>query len=1069
MPCDWVLSTLSNTAGSGLSCILERLWNPVERQIIYLVRYGSNIGTFRERARDLEAKKTDVLRLVEDAEDRGEEIKAEVRNWQVQTIQYEMDVELLEEQIQKSEGRCHTWHLDWRKRHQLSRVATKKTVEIIEHIRLSNFESISFPARSADVRSIPTPEFVRLRSALKVIKSVMELLKDNSISINIIGVYGSGGIGKTTLMKQVMKQLGKEIPFDKVIFVRVTQTPDVKRVQDEIARFLNTELEGDVEVLRAAFLSERLKRQKRVLIILDDLWGKLDLAVVGIPYGEEHKGCKIILTSRFKEVCDEMESTNYVQVEELTDEDRLILFKKKAGLPEGTKAFDRAAEEVVRQCGKLPNAIVIIGTALRHKPVREWNEAIKRKKASTPINVEGIPEEVVLCVALGYDQLETVAKSCLQFSCLFPPYYSVSMEEFVIHGLVDRLFPQVGLLGEVGNRVHPVVLRLISSSLLLEGDRESCFRIHDDTRKVVKYIAAREGDHFIAEPGMKKGWPREDLQNCEKLSLMDGNVTALPDQPKCPRLTTLFLQNNPFADIPIAFFEHTREIKNLDLSSTNISSLAPSLPCLEKLRSLHLENTHLNDASLIREFGELEVLILKGSRILELPNGIGTVSNLKLLDLSNNLFLQVIPPNVISKLSQLEELYVGNSFGDWEVEETANGQNARFSEVASLTRLTVLYIHVSNTKVLSVDFDGPWTNLKRFRVCVNDDYWEIAPKRSMHLKNLSNSIASWVKLLLEKTEYLTLTRSSNLQDIGEIDVQGFTGLMCMHLRACSMQRIFHSNFYPTVQILEELHVEYCYSLKEVFCLEDIEGEQAGLKRLRELVLVGLPKVLTIWKGNHSVVYLKNLKLMKVKDCGKLRYLFSRTLAEGLGNLEDLSILKCDLMEEIVSVDEAEVEQGAAQERNVSSAPQPMFFPNLKKLLIGKCNKMKRVLSLTNAHNLKQLEELTVASCNHMERIITVSDEEKAAENKNVLPKLKILALEDLPELDSVYNGEIAALRWPSLEELKVWDCPKLMKLPLDTRSAPKLETFKAHSAWFEKLQWNEGYSKLRLQPLLNEK
>ncbi|KAK4851003.1 hypothetical protein QYF36_011720 [Acer negundo] len=1063
MSCDCCLSTLSVTAGSVIACILERLWNPVERQVLYLVRYKSNLKTFRDRAGELEALKSDVLMSMKDADDKGEEIKAEVLNWHVQTIQFEMDVEWLEEKIEKTKGSCHMWHLDWRSRHRLSRLAKKKTDEIVDHHPRGKFENgVSFPARPADLRSLPTSDFVPLETMSKAIHSIIGGLKDEKNKI--IGVHGSGGIGKTTLMKQVVKQVDKEIHFDKVLLVRVTQTPNLTRIQDEIAKLLGFEIEGDVEYQRAATLSQRLKHWPTILIILDDLWEKLDLATVGIPYGEEHKGCKVVITSRFEDVCNKMESDKNIQIEELSDLDSLKLFKIKAGLPD-SNAFDRASEEVVRQCGKLPNAIVIIGGALRNKPVNEWNDAIKTERDSGTITVEGIPDEVVLCVTLGYDQLKEEAKSCLQFSCLFPAYYHVSMEEFVIHGLVDRLFPGEESLEEVWNKMDSVVAELKSSYLLLVGDKEGYYRIHDDTRKVIKFIA----NNLMAEAGLRKGWPEEeDLRECRKLSLMDSKVTLLPaDQPECPQLTTLFLQNNVFEDIPTCFFEHMRALNFLDLSYTGISSLPLSFQCLEKLRSLRLENAHLRDASLIKEFEDLQVLILRGSRIEHLPKGLETMTKLKLLDISNNLFLEGIPPNLISKLSLLEELYIGNSFGDWEVEGTTNQLNAGFSEVASLTRLTVLYIHVKNTNVLSIDFDGPWRNLKRFRICVNDDYWDIASTKSMHLKNLSNPPAKWVKFLLEKTEYLTFTRSKNLEDIGKIDVQGLTRWICFHLRACSIDRVFSLGFSAMVSNLEELHVEYCYSLKEVFYLEEIEEERSGLTRLRELILVGLPKLMSIWKGNHEIAQLENLKMMKVKDCGKLRNIFSKTLAQKLHTLEHLAILKCVSLEEIVSNDNAEMGGEAVQQMDLSTVPPLFFFQNLQKLLISKCNKMESVLPLTNVQCLNLLEELTVDSCNQVQRIITASSEVREAECKNMLPKLKILALNDLPKLETVCNGEIV-FRWPALQELHVWDCPNLKKLPLDSRSAPKMRKVRGQSSWFEDLQLKDEYAKTRLQPVLTE-
>jgi disease resistance protein RPS2 len=40
-----------------------------------------------------------------------------------------------------------------------------------------------------------------------------------------------------------------------------------------------------------------MKNLQTVLVVLYDLHGRIDLGEIGIPYGEDHKGCKILLTS----------------------------------------------------------------------------------------------------------------------------------------------------------------------------------------------------------------------------------------------------------------------------------------------------------------------------------------------------------------------------------------------------------------------------------------------------------------------------------------------------------------------------------------------------------------------------------------------------------------------------------------------------------------------------------------------------------------------------------------------------------------------------------------------------
>jgi hypothetical protein len=61
---------------------------------------------------------------------------------------------------------------------------------------------------------------------------------------------------------------------------------------------------------------------------------------------------------------------------------------------------------------------------------------------------------------------------------------------------------------------------------------------------------------------------------------------------------------------------------------------------------------------MIGELKNLKVLNLSGSKIRQLPKEIEQLTDLKLLDLTNCSQLEVIPPNVLSNLKKLEELYM---------------------------------------------------------------------------------------------------------------------------------------------------------------------------------------------------------------------------------------------------------------------------------------------------------------------------------------------------------------------------------------------------------------------------
>lgn len=187
---------------------------------------------------------------------------------------------------------------------------------------------------------------------------IMQALEDSTVSM--IGVYGVGGVGKTTLVKEVAKKAQENKLFNMVIVTNITRNPDIRKVQGQIAEMLGMRLEEESEITRADRLRKRLKKEKEnTLIILDDLWNRVDLNQLGIPCSEDdddnqrdvkdiadigyskmekeklsadhskmkleklsgdynkmkpeklsgdHKRCKILLTSRSKEVlCNQMD------------------------------------------------------------------------------------------------------------------------------------------------------------------------------------------------------------------------------------------------------------------------------------------------------------------------------------------------------------------------------------------------------------------------------------------------------------------------------------------------------------------------------------------------------------------------------------------------------------------------------------------------------------------------------------------------------------------------------------------------------------------------------------------
>ncbi|XP_043687761.1 disease resistance protein RPS5-like [Telopea speciosissima] len=106
--------------------------------------------------------------------------------------------------------------------------------ELLNEGRTFVFVSDPSPLLSLVLKSMQTLDFKVYDDSTKLaMDKITEALKDENI--NMVGVYGIGGVGKTTLMRELAKKLKKDGLFDQVVMVTVSQEPVFKKIQGEIA------------------------------------------------------------------------------------------------------------------------------------------------------------------------------------------------------------------------------------------------------------------------------------------------------------------------------------------------------------------------------------------------------------------------------------------------------------------------------------------------------------------------------------------------------------------------------------------------------------------------------------------------------------------------------------------------------------------------------------------------------------------------------------------------------------------------------------------------------------------
>ena len=139
--------------------------------------------------------------------------------------------------------------------------------------------------------------------------------------------------------------------------------------------------------------------------------------------------------------------------------------------------------------------------------------------------------------------------------------------------------------------------------------------------------------------------------------------------------------------------------------------------------------------------------------------------------------------------------------------------------------------------------------------------------------------------------------------VGQLPPGSFEKLKFLEVQQCCYleNSLLHSNIIQNLNNLEILKVTG-NSIKEVFEFEGLPEGRRYLERLKELRLDNLSQLASIWKGPAQLADFRNVKIVIVIKCNKLKYLFLPTMSQGLSKLEELWVEDCSDLDEIIQKD-----------------------------------------------------------------------------------------------------------------------------------------------------------------------
>ncbi|KAF7063283.1 LOW QUALITY PROTEIN: hypothetical protein CFC21_069809 [Triticum aestivum] len=268
--------------------------------------------------------------------------------------------------------------------------------------------------------------------------------------VQVLLIFGMGGLGKTTLAKIVYNDQVVHQHFQLKMWHYVSYNFDAIALLKsiiELATNGSCDLPGSIELLKKRL--EQVIGQNRFMLVLDDVWNEDErkwdvvkplLCSVGGP------GSVILVTCRSKKVAFIMCTVKPHELIFLSEKDSWELFS--------CKAFSNGVEVqaelvtigrcIVNKCGGLPIALKTMGGLLSSKQkVQEWKVI---EQSNTGDNVGG-KYEVMPILKLIYKYLSSEMKQCFAFCAVFPKDYEIEKNRLIKLWMANGLIQEEGTMG----------------------------------------------------------------------------------------------------------------------------------------------------------------------------------------------------------------------------------------------------------------------------------------------------------------------------------------------------------------------------------------------------------------------------------------------------------------------------------------------------------------------------------------------------------------------------------------------------------------------------------------------
>ncbi|CAN6584567.1 unnamed protein product [Malus baccata var. baccata] len=485
------------------------------------------------------------------------------------------------------------------------------------------------------------------------------ILGGGSNDVLIVGIWGMGGLGKTTAAKAIYNQIHHKFQFKSFLadVCDVTSRHGLVYLQEKlVSDILKQTKSGMISSVDAGInvIKQHLQRRK-VLVIIDNIDKVSQLNAIAGNRGWFGPGSKIIITTRDEHLLKRLKVNEIYSVQKMNEKEALELFSWHAFenyCP--IEEYHELSKKVVSYCRGLPLALEVLGSFLIDRSLAEWESQLEK--------LERIPEgEIIKKLKISFDGLDATQKAIfLDISCFF-----IGMDKDYVTKILDGC--------GFSTRIGISVLR----ERCLVTVESNKLKMHDLFREMGKLIIYEESptqpekwsrlwggeevtDVLINKSGTEAieglaldlyssenaTFSTEAFTNMKKLRLLKLNHVELTgDYKHFPKkLIWLSWHGFPLKSIPDDLLNQPKLIA-IDLQYSRLVQGWKDSKLLEKLKILNLSGSvGLTKSPDFSNLPNLEELIFQGcTNLSDIHPSIGHLKRLSFVDFGNCVVLRYLP------------------------------------------------------------------------------------------------------------------------------------------------------------------------------------------------------------------------------------------------------------------------------------------------------------------------------------------------------------------------------------------------------------------------------------------